>query len=362
MRQAWSPDKSQARLWTLLKPCGEVGLSYDAICAALPDLKRDYISCNLGILKRAGYTETFASTTPHMWRVVAGSPVPKIKGAEVAQAARPAAAAEGKAEGPTLNYGDVAAKAGALLGKHPAGLDSDALAKAIGVHAAEVDAALLPAVMAHVLTTCSLLRAGRQLVHYRLSAGPVMQYGWREQTLATWSNRKAEMVAELNRRGAPVTPPPPAPPAPPAAPRAPSPATAPKPAPAPVAQREVKPEVASEVLDAAPPPPPQPRVGVPFVGELDIDAVYRNQPKLAGVSAEEKAALLEAIDTERPQAAAEVREAADFICALYSTGDLLIESGNAKVTLPLQHTRKLLHYLDHLRGDELVESVLGELH
>ena len=362
MRQAWNPAKPQARLWSLLQPCGEVGLSFDAICKALPDIDRKYVSCNLGILKRLGFCETFASLSPYMWRTVPGVKAPVIKGVEPADAPAPNAAPPTRpvAEVGAEVYSEIAAQAGRLLSKHPAGLDTDFLAKALTVRHEDVDAALLPAVKQHVLTTCNLLRGGRQLVHYRLSAGPVASYGWREQTLATWKNRHAEMMTELAQRGAPVAVLPPSPPPPPA------PAPAPRaamPAPAPVAPKpQPKPEVASKVLDAAPPPAPR-APGVPFVGELDIDAVHRKHPS-AAVSAEEKALLLgsAALDSEFRQATQEVRDATDFLCALYSSGQMLIESGGGKVVLPLSHTRKLLHYLDHLRGDEFVESVLGELH
>lgn len=60
-----------------------------------------------------------------------------------------------------------------------------------------------------------------------------------------------------------------------------------------------------------------------------------------------------------PQPAPQVNDPDDaFVCALFSDGRLLVESGGRQLDLPLEHTRALLHYLDHLRGTELV-STLG---
>ena len=42
------------------------------------------------------------------------------------------------------------------------------------------------------------------------------------------------------------------------------------------------------------------------------------------------------------------------MCALYSNGALLIDSGHEIVTLPLAHTRRLLHYLEHLGAAALL--------
>lgn len=65
---------------------------------------------------------------------------------------------------------------------------------------------------------------------------------------------------------------------------------------------------------------------------------------------------------EAPEAVAEPVAPAqapsrDFICALDSDGDLYINSNGSELILYVEHTRKLLHYLDHLRADELLASL-----
>lgn len=50
-------------------------------------------------------------------------------------------------------------------------------------------------------------------------------------------------------------------------------------------------------------------------------------------------------------AAAEVSPG-EFRCALFSDGQLLIKTGSQEATLPVEHTRQLLHYLDRISFDE----------
>ena len=45
------------------------------------------------------------------------------------------------------------------------------------------------------------------------------------------------------------------------------------------------------------------------------------------------------------QAASKV---AAFRCALYSDGELLLESNGLQMTLPQEHTQRLMHYLEHM--------------
>jgi hypothetical protein len=51
------------------------------------------------------------------------------------------------------------------------------------------------------------------------------------------------------------------------------------------------------------------------------------------------------------QPAADAAPAADFLCALYSDGRLLIKSGSVEKTLCVDHTRQLLHYLDRIASE-----------
>lgn len=45
-----------------------------------------------------------------------------------------------------------------------------------------------------------------------------------------------------------------------------------------------------------------------------------------------------------------------FVCSLSSTGALRIESGGALITLPVAHTRQLLHYLNHMAAQKLLAT------
>lgn len=236
-------------------------------------------------------------------------------------------------EAQALSPAVLAEQALVLVTKAPGGLDTEQLAQKLGASLAEIDAALAPAVAQHRLVTCGLLRGSHALTQYRCSAGGKgddwrthgslgFHSGMTAQQLQAEQEAQATKAAELARevRRSPVRKPaPPREPALPAVPAAPA---------APV-------EVASEVVDAAPAaPPPAPP---PYLGELDIDAAHGKAP----------------MPTE-PQAAQKAQEADRFMCALYSNGALLIDSNGELVTLPLEHTRKLLSYLDHLGAPELL--------
>ncbi len=225
----------------------------------------------------------------------------------------------------------------ALIAKTPGGFDTEQLAQKLGTDLAQIDAALAPAVAQHRLVTCGVLRGAHTLTQYRCSAGGKggdwrahgslgFHSGMTAQQLQAEQEAQAAKAAELARevRRSPVRKP-----GPPRAPAAPAASATPS---APV-------EVASEVVDAAPtaPPPPAP---LPYLGELDIDAAHRKAPVRTEPQADQKAAQ-------------KAQEAPDrFLCALYSNGALLIDSNSELVTLPLEHTRKLLRYLDHLGGSE----------
>lgn len=45
----------------------------------------------------------------------------------------------------------------------------------------------------------------------------------------------------------------------------------------------------------------------------------------------------------------------DFRCALYNDGQLYIKSNGTEHTLPIEHTRQLLHYLDGLNAPDRVQ-------
>jgi hypothetical protein len=51
-----------------------------------------------------------------------------------------------------------------------------------------------------------------------------------------------------------------------------------------------------------------------------------------------------------------------FLCALHSDGCLWIVADGRQFDLPLDYTRRLLHYLDHIRADALIEACRDEAH
>lgn len=51
-----------------------------------------------------------------------------------------------------------------------------------------------------------------------------------------------------------------------------------------------------------------------------------------------------------------VQRAPDFLCYLDSDGELYLYSRGDELSLDLENTRKLMHYLDHMRASDLVEA------
>lgn len=58
----------------------------------------------------------------------------------------------------------------------------------------------------------------------------------------------------------------------------------------------------------------------------------------------------------QPTVAAEASPG-EFRCALFSDGQLLIKTGSQEATLPVEHTRQLMHYLDRISFDEYSAGV-----
>ena len=233
----------------------------------------------------------------------------------------------------------------ALIAKSAAGLDTEHLAQKLGASLAEVDAALAPIVAERRLVTCGLLRGENKLTLYRSSTGGTGE-DWRAHgSLGFHSGMTAQQVqAEQAEKAAQA-----------AAAKTRKPLPAPRPAPAPAWVPGAPPEVACEVLDPAPATPPAPPV-VPFVGELDIDAIHHQAPAPTPAPMAPQPAPQAAPQTPAPTPPQTAnKEPADrFMCALYSNGALLIDSGHEIVTLPLAHTRRLLHYLEHLGAAALL--------
>ena len=201
---------------------------------------------------------------------------------------------------------DLARSALALISKAEKGMDSGTVARELATSTEAVEAALREHVEAHRLVCCGVQRRVegemKPMQHYRLSVGGTLPYDWRVQGQATWENRKADQAAALQ----------------PVRPIAEQDLTQ-----APTkAQSAAESETVSEVLDAVTPPPPA--RGVPYLGEIDIDAVHRKQPRAPALAAH--------CDPE-------------FTCYVDSDGDMLIRSFGTDFELPLPHVLKLRRYL-----------------
>lgn len=243
----------------------------------------------------------------------------------------------------------LADRALALVTKAPGGLDTEQLSHKLGASCAEIDAALAPAVAQHRLVTCGLLRGDKALIQYRASAGGTVD-DWRAhgslgfhsgmtaQQVQAEQEARAAQAAELARevRRSPARKP--VPPREPAQPPAQAAQTAPA-------------EVTSEMVaaaHAAPAAPPAPHTSLPNQAEPSCVRLHIDWEDL--VPAEPPAA------NKAPKKAAQ--QAPDrFMCALYSNGALLIDSNDELVTLPLEHTRRLLHYLEHLGAADLLGAM-----
>lgn len=343
MSKPWYEANTQARVYKALLATPTKSLDYDALCAALPDMPNNVMSQTLNRLKVGGYVRrglALQGAKP-AWVLVPGGPVPVIvnaDGARVVCDANPA---------PVRNQqgrGELAQAAATMLSAHDAGYDSGALAQQLSCSAQQVDEALLPALLDNRLSSCRVMRYGVTLMHYRLSAGAA-GYQWAEQCDQAWADKPEQLSAALAAR-APIATPAPVAAAPVTAAPMPTPAPVPKPQPQPLPLPKRLPmplpapapaptvETASEVVAPAAPAAPAPKV--PVVGEVDIDAAHR------------------AVAFGDPEEAA-------FLAALYSNGKLTITSHGQRVTLPLEHTRQLLHYLDHLRCSDMVADMLGVL-
>jgi hypothetical protein len=336
MSKAWAPDKPQARVYLALRAAGTAGLDYEQICTTLSDVPRNVVSQTINRLKTQAYVvreRSATAATGWVIRINQAAALPPLAGLTVAEASADEA-----------RLGALAAAAGKLLMASDRGSDSECLATALDASINEIDAALLPAVVDRKLVTCALARFGGVMQHYRISSEGAAHYDWRTECEAAWQRQNGAMTQALNARA-------------PAAIRA---------------------DVASEVMEATVLPTPAPAaMRVPYLGTLDIDAIQAKYPARtpartpapapaadAAVSAAEKQLLQHLGDEDLgsgvAQALAETAEAAEFLAALYSDGQMLIQSGTRQVHLPLAHTTKLLHYLDHMRAGDLVASVAAE--
>ena len=89
------------------------------------------------------------------------------------------------------------------------------------------------------------------------------------------------------------------------------------------------------------------------VTEVDIDAVHRNPPPKGMAEACFSPSTGHTTPASDPDHIS-VPADPDFLCALFSDGVLSIDSNGQHVDLPLEHTRKLLRYLEGLAADAVV--------
>lgn len=204
-----------------------------------------------------------------------------------------------------------------LIDAAAAGMDSEALADKLGLASRDVVALLAKHVASGRLVSCDVQRAlDGELVHmvmYRSSmASPSSLGDWR-------------------LKGSPE-------------PRE--------------GDREHPPRAARQLLASQ-----EPKLALPVL-EVDIDAVHRKQRESVADVIEGEAAGLEylgqaTVEVLRDDPAETSTAEVEFQCALYSGGQLVIESHGKHIELPLAHTRRLLHYLDRVCGEDIVASVLS---
>jgi hypothetical protein len=108
-------------------------------------------------------------------------------------------------------------------------------------------------------------------------------------------------------------------------------------------------KAACEIVTTTTPPAEPflaPTLQLPVRDGVDIDAIHGTDRQQATVPGDSVASL--ALRETEPQ---------DFVAALYSDGILVIESNGTVVELPLEHTTKLMHYLDFMRAGDLVHGL-----
>lgn len=91
--------------------------------------------------------------------------------------------------------------------------------------------------------------------------------------------------------------------------------------------------------------------GLPVM-EVDIDAVHRRRPAMAVELQEISVPARTTADAPRDTDDL----APEFLCALYSDGALSIESHGHAICLPLEHTRRLMHYLGGMAVEQVLEA------
>lgn len=199
---------------------------------------------------------------------------------------------------------DLCERAAMLILASPAGMDSDALADALGVPSFDVERALMGSRQRFV--TCNVYRNGDSFVMYRVSASPTASNDWAR----TWKTS-----------GAPA---------------------------APSAQEVLPPKSNMQHLGTTP-------GGTP-VYEIDIEAVHRKQ---RAAQPEAPAVDLESV-TQSSGGEVEDPGCEEYFC-LFSTGELLVNrTSGQQVQFTPDETRALFQWLDRLGGTDLSRLAAAE--
>lgn len=326
------PGSNTVRVMHELQHADSRGLELRELRLRLPGLESTRISACLLTLLRSGHVIK-PETQGGAWRL---SGKPWVDGGE-GQAAAPSADADPAVLVP------LAERADALICKKPGGLTSIELAEALKVSVELVELALWPAVQAHHFITCYVMRQGVQGTAYRLSSGGALRFDWNAQTKSAWVNAMPRRVP------APSAPPPaptPVAPAPLAAP--PAPVSSPAPDEAPAAT-----EPSLHATWSAASQPAEASRNPEFHGVAEsagglVDWLQSNRPN------HDVMQVVPVHETSGDDHLGKVAPDDSFLCAVYSNGALFIESHGARVTLKLAHTKRLLHYLEHMAVSDLV--------
>lgn len=290
--RGWQPTGSNALVYRALQAAYPQGLTSVQLRAALPGINPKTLEGTTWRLKADGWLAQAESGGP--WTVVPSRGLPPYTGSPEAMPA-----------GLTLHQ-----RALALLQASTPGLDTAQLAQMLEASEEAVDAALETDVARHALVTCTVIRDGHKLVHYRASACGPRSHDWASQSTTAFDKSMAQRAKGVAQGSLP--------------------------------HGGVSADEKAALL-------------APAAGQAETPTQVIERLVFPGRARPEQAAPECAV---RPEPEPENQ---CFECALYSTGSLVIESDGRCIELPLEHTRRLLHYLDGLRADDIVERALREV-
>lgn len=332
MSRPWEPDKARARAWMLLKSAPGQKASRAWLVEQMPDVEAKGLSNALHQMVQHGYLIA-PDAQGGEWAINPAAGEPPIRGTagEQPQVRRVSKAARQAGPAAELSPRQIAEQCDALICKSANGMTSAELAEMFDYPQADIEHALAPLAEARHYVTCTVLREGVRALSYRRSGSMGKPYDFAAQAAMTWGRRLAQMAAET---GEPVD----------AKPRV-APAPAPEPAAPPAPFRVPEPAVTDRgFFDRALTRPAQTATApAPAAAPFPAAADRPNVP-----------IFLDSIPMQ-----GETREElpdTDFICALFSNGKLQLQLDGQVITLNVEQTRTLLHYLDHMDGGAVVSD------